>query len=220
MNKAGVEINPKVNLLLGKIEAILYNEDPAVVSRMKPMIEDARRMATFPTNPLGYSELATKLMNLAGHLSVDVVFEPRVFVGHKWTDKDDEIANKFMELFELEGLKCLTGKPAKPVDVDEKVKGLINDTDGTIIIFGPDKKLEATEYMTTSGWLKDEKSYAMGKGKPILLFFDNTIHPDEKKGIQGDYEYIDFDKECLAEAILEAIPYLRSFRKGLVERSL
>jgi hypothetical protein len=103
------------------------------------------------------------------------------------------------------------------VDVDEKVKALIDESDGVIIIFTRDRKLEGGNW-TSSGWLKDEKAFAMGRNKPILLFFDDYINGEERNGIHGDLEYVVFKRECLDDSFLKAIPYLRDFRQRMLDK--
>jgi hypothetical protein len=59
----------------------------------------------------------------------------------------------------------------------------------------------------------------MGKEKPFLMFYDDCLHPDEKKGIHGDFDYVEFNRDCLDEAFLKAIPYLRTFRQRMLRRN-
>jgi hypothetical protein len=216
MNKAGTELLPKINRVLGQIEAILHTEDESAVKNIVPLLNEIKDTTTYPTNPLRYADLSSKLSLLAGYLSAQIVLKPTVFVGHRYTDEDDKIAEKFITLFGFEGLECITGKPAKPKQVDEKVQGLISKTDGTIIIFSRDKKLENSEYWTTSDWLVGELSFAMGKEKPYLIFYDECIDPEERGGMHGTYEYIPFNRECLDDSLLKAIPYLREFRQRIL----
>jgi len=156
-------------------------------------------------------------MRLAGHLSVRVVAKPIIFVGYRYTEEDEKLANEFIKLFELEGFKCVSGKTAKAEDIDEKVKKLIDQSEGVIIIFTREKELKDGGW-TTSRWLTDEKAYAMGRDKPVLLFFEDCIAQTERKGIHGELEYVKFNREHLHEAFLKAIPYLRDFRQRVLER--
>lgn len=72
-------------------------------------MEEIKRLATFPTNPLGCQDLSAKVATLAGFLSARIMIEPIVFVGHGFDPGDKKIAEKFMKLFELEGLNVLLG---------------------------------------------------------------------------------------------------------------
>lgn len=73
-------------------------------------------------------------------MTVRAIATPKVFVGYRYDDEDVTIAEKFIELFRLEGFNPITGKVAKSMNVDEKVKGLIDESEGTIIIFTRDRK--------------------------------------------------------------------------------
>lgn len=215
MNKASYDVYPEIHKVLGEIDALLSSDEKAISERIRPILDELEHRTTYQTNPLGYTELSAKLMRLAGHLSVRVIATPKVFVGYRYTDEDEIIAKKFIELFRLEGFNPTSGKPAKAIDVDEKVKGFIDESDGVIIIFTRDKKLEGGKW-TSSGCLKDEKAYSMGRDKPILLFFDDCIEESERNGIQGDLEHVVFRRDCLDDSFLKAIPYLRDFRQRIL----
>jgi len=45
---------------------------------------------------------------------------------------------------------------------------------------------------TTSAWVIDEKAYALGKGKKLVLLREDGI--DSIGGIQGDYEFVEFKR--------------------------
>jgi hypothetical protein len=218
MNNANMEMLPRINKVIGQIEALITVEDVVIAERIRPILEGLYDWVKSPTNPLGYAEISGKLMNLVGHLSIELTIKPKIFVGHRYTKEDEKIADKFMELFRLEGLDCYTGKPAKSMEVDEKVQKLIIESEGVIIIFTRDMKLESSEYWTTSGWLNGELTFAIAKDKPHLMFYDDCINPGERKGIQGELEYIEFNRECLDESFLKAIPYLRDFRGNILNK--
>lgn len=118
-------------------------------------------------------------------------------------------------MFEFEKLHTISGKTAKAEDVDDKIKGMINVSDGIIVIFTRDQELKRGGW-TTSVWLTDEKAYALGQSKQVILFFEDCISQAQRKGIQGDLEYVQFNREYLADAFLEVIPYVRDFRQRIL----
>jgi len=215
MRKIGTEVLPQVQRCLGEIEALLGTEDRAIAEQIIPILKDAQKWASHPVNPLVYAELSSILMRLAGHLSVRPIIRPLVFVGYRYAPEDEKIAEKFIKLFQLEGLNCISGKTAKAEDVDDKIKTLIAQSEGVIVIFTKEKELKEGGW-TTSGWLTDEKAYAMGRDRPVILFFEDCISSAERKGIQGQLEYIEFRRDNLGETLLEAIPYLRDFRQRIL----
>jgi hypothetical protein len=216
MAKAGIEVLPQIQSTLAEIEALLSSEDKSFITRIQPILEKARSIATYPVNPLRYNELSSILMSLKGHLSIRALIRPNIFIGYRYTPEDEEIANKFMTLFTFEGMNLISAKTAKTEDVGEKVKRLIGDSEGVIIIATRDQELKDGGW-TTSVWLTDEKSFALGQSKKVGLFFEDCISPTSKKGIQGDLEYIEFNREHLDKAFLEATPYLRDLRQSIIE---
>jgi len=214
--KAGIELLPNIHRVIGEIEALLGREDKTVVERVLPLLTELKRSAESPVNSFDFSKISAQLMLLAGHLTQGAVMKPKVFVGHSFSPAHVATVQKFMELFGLEGLDCYTGRSARPMDIDEKVKLLINQSDGVIIIFSPEKKNDS-EYNETPRWLDGELNYSMGRDKPYLMFYDERIDPNERqKGLQGNFEYIAFDSKCLDRAFLMAIPYIRIFRDKIV----
>jgi hypothetical protein len=59
---------------------------------------------------------------------------------------------------------------------------------------------------STSAWTIEEKATALAAGKRLLLFVENGV-PDFG-GLQGDYEYIPFDRDNLGEALIQAMDYV------------
>jgi hypothetical protein len=109
MNKAGIELLPTINRILGEVEALLSTENKTVVERILPILIEARKLAQNPVNQLGYSELSAQLSRLRSHLSAGIVIQPSVFVGHGFAEKDRKVVEKFIQLFKFEGFKCNTG---------------------------------------------------------------------------------------------------------------
>jgi hypothetical protein len=132
LNTAGVEILPQIGVVLAQIEAKLTEEDISVIERIQPIINEARDLSNNPVNTFGYADLSGKLTALVGQLSVRIIITPRVFVGHRYTPEDEKVTTKFMELFRLEELDHISGKSAKPMDMDDKVKAIINESDVVI----------------------------------------------------------------------------------------
>jgi hypothetical protein len=215
MSEAGKSILSEVQKVLGEIEALLEYDDKTIKDRMTPILKEAKFHATHQVNPLGYAELASTLMNISGQLKVRPVYRPKVFVGHSFKTQDEAIVAKFLRLFNNEGFDCETGKRSEANDVDEKVKQRISENEGVIILGTRDQELMDRQGWTVPPWLNDEKSYAMGKGKPILLFFEDVIDQRQRKGIQGDYEHIVFNRDDPSDAIINAIPYLQDFKQKI-----
>ena len=59
---------------------------------------------------------------------------------------------------------------------------------------------------STSAWTIEEKATALAAGKRLLLFVENGVR--EFGGLQGDYEYIRFERDNLGEALIHAMDYV------------
>jgi tetratricopeptide (TPR) repeat protein len=59
---------------------------------------------------------------------------------------------------------------------------------------------------STSAWIVDEKATALAAGKRLLLFVENGVR--DFGGLQGDYEYIEFERADLGEALIRAMDYV------------
>jgi hypothetical protein len=215
MRKAWIEVLPQIQSVLEEISILLNSEDESISDRVRPILDETIRLARHPVNPLMYGEISSLLMRLKGQLSMRVVIRPTVFVGYRYTPEDEILAEKFIKLFRLEKLNPISGKTAKAEDVDEKVKGMITISDGVLIIFTREEELKRGGW-ATSTWLTSESAYALGQNKLVGLFFEDCISLTQRRGIQGDFEYIEFNRESLADSFLTAIPYLRDFRQRIL----
>jgi len=96
MKNAGTKILPEIQSVLAEIEVLVDSEDMSIVNRIRPILNEAQRLAMHPTNPLGYEELCAILMRLRGQLGIRVVIRPIVFVGYRYTKEDEMLAEKFI----------------------------------------------------------------------------------------------------------------------------
>jgi hypothetical protein len=217
MSDARIQVLPAAQKLLGQLGALIQYDDKTIRNRLESLIKEAKRNAENPVNPLGYNELAAQLMFMSGQLKVRPIYAPKVFVGHSFRQDDQQIVKKFLDLFKYEGFECETGERPEANDVDEKVKRRINENEGLIIIGTKDQQLHQGQGWTLPPWLIGEHAYAMGLGKPTLLFFEDATDQRQRKGIQGDYEHILFNRDDPSEAIIKAIPYLQDFKQKIIE---
>jgi hypothetical protein len=108
----------------------------------------------------------------------------------------------------------VTGEKPRADTVSEKVKGLIEDQYLFVGIFTRRDKIAKKNEWTTSNWVIDEKAYALGKGKKLILFREKGVA--SIGGIQGDYEYIDFSRDNLEGAIIRLLKMFNLSNNGLV----
>ena len=67
---------------------------------------------------------------------------------------------------------------------------------------------------TTTAWVVDEKAYAVGKGKKLIVLKEEGV--GSIGGIQGDYEFID----GLTAKIRDGIERLEEFRTALISAAV
>jgi tetratricopeptide (TPR) repeat protein len=134
------------------------------------------------------------------------VRQATAFVGHSFAPEDEEIVNRLTEFFSKLGVVCETGKRAEPTSVSDKIRKRIKEAELFIGIFTrrgvprPDRSFEA------SSWIIEEKAVALAEGKRVLIFVENGVK--EFGGMQGDLEYIPFDRENFGDALLKATDYI------------
>jgi len=216
--------------LMKKIEKI-YGDSPNVKPYYKEFLKfcnefrkareiEQKNVGNDPLTSLeNYKNVAELGMNLLEKLIEMVEVKPSVFVSYRFTPEDENIAGIVKRLLELEGFVCVDGKTAKAEGVSDKVKKEIEKSDGIVVIFTRDKQLEDGTWKT-SNWLINEMSLAVGMGKPVIVFFEDCINPEERRsilGIIGDLEYLMFNRDQLSELLLNAIPYIKDFYKKVLE---
>jgi hypothetical protein len=80
-------------------------------------------------------------------------------------------------------------------------------------IFTKRAKLEGKNAWTTSEWVLDEKAYAYGKGRKLILLKEAEV--ESIGGIQGNYEYLSFTREKFHEVIVKLIQVFTMSVEGL-----
>ncbi len=125
------------------------------------------------------------------------------FVGQSFAETDRHINETFRATLEAIGVLVVTGERPKSDRISNKVKGRIDTADVFLGIFTRRDKIARKTKWTTSTWVVEEKAYAVGKGKRLILLRENGV--DSIGGLQGDYEYIEFDRETLADAVIRLL---------------
>ncbi len=129
------------------------------------------------------------------------------FVGHSFLPDDDEIVGKLTDFFSKLGVDCDSGKKAEAVGISEKVRFRIKESEFFIGIFTRREQTGDGKY-TTSSWVIEEKSFALAQGKKVLIFLEKGV--DDIGGMQGDLEYIRFDRDNFGDALIAAVDYVLS----------
>lgn len=131
--------------------------------------------------------------------------EATAFVGHSFSDDDKEIVEQIIRFLTKLGVKCETGARPEPRTVSDKVLDRINAAELFVGIFTRrDSKENGT--FSTSAWVIEEKATALAAGKRLLLFVEDGV--SEFGGLQGDYEYVCFDRKDFGTALVQAMDYV------------
>lgn len=133
----------------------------------------------------------------------DDVFVPSAFVGHSFNESDMPFVNVVIETLKAIGITVATGEKPKADRISEKVKKLIDGQHIFVGIFTRRAKLEGRNAWTTSEWVLDEKAYAYGRGRKLILLREADV--ESIGGIQGDYEYLEFTREKFHEVMVKLV---------------
>jgi hypothetical protein len=119
------------------------------------------------------------------------------------------------DTFSALGLAVETGERPRANRISDKVKCLIEQQSIFAGIFTRRDKIARKQEWTTSAWFIDEKAYAVGLQKRLILLKEQGVN--SIGGIQGDYEYIEFSREGLGGAIISLIKLFSLTNNGLMK---
>jgi len=138
-----------------------------------------------------------------------------VFIGQSFSANDERVNKLVFEVLTEIGLDVVTGEKPKADRISEKVKSLIEQQSLFVGIFTRRDKIARKQEWTTSTWVIDEKAYALGRKKPLILLKEQGV--SSIGGIQGDYEYFEFSREYLEVLALKLIRLFSLTNNGLVK---
>jgi hypothetical protein len=131
------------------------------------------------------------------------LFRPTAFVGHSFNEADLPFVYAVTETLQALAITVLTGEKPRADRSSEKVKRMIDGQHIFVGILTRRDKLEGRNAWTTSPWVLDEKAYAYGKGRKLILLKEADV--ESIGGIQGDYEFLPFTREDFHEVTVKLI---------------
>lgn len=131
-------------------------------------------------------------------------FRPTAFVGHSFASNDKTIVSAVTGALEAIGIKVVTGERPKADRISDKVKSLIDAQHIFVGIFTRRDRLVRKKEWSTSAWVIDEKAYASRTKKLILL---KEAEVESIGGIQGDYQFIEFQRDKFEAAIVSLLQF-------------
>lgn len=140
-------------------------------------------------------------------------FQPTAFVAHSFSSNDNIVVDCVLRTLGTLGVAVVTGEKPRADRISEKVKRLIDGQYLFIGVFTQREKIARRKEWTTSAWLIDEKAYAVGKGKKLILLKEDGV--ESIGGIQGDYQFVEFSRDRLHEIPIALLNILNVTAKGL-----
>jgi hypothetical protein len=142
-------------------------------------------------------------------------FVATAFVGHSFSNPDAPVVSAVTATLKCLGIDVLTGEKPKSDTVSEKVKRRIEQQNMFVGLFTRRDKIARKSEYSTSTWVIDEKAYALARGKKLILLKEEGVA--SIGGIQGDYEYIQFDRHELHELVIKLFQLFNVTVAGLVD---
>lgn len=136
------------------------------------------------------------------------------FVGQSFAPDDAQINKCVSDTLEALGIKVVTGEKPKADSISDKVKQLIEEQSIFVGVFTRRDKIARKKEWTTSAWVIDEKAYALGRRKRLILLKEQGV--GSVGGIQGDYEYLEFSRDSLETLPIQIIRLFELVNKGLL----
>jgi hypothetical protein len=122
-------------------------------------------------------------------------FSPTAFLGHSFSPTDKIVVDCVKETLEAIGIRVTTGERPLARSVSEKVKRRIEGQHMFVGLFTRKEKIAGKKLWSPSAWIIDEKAYALGKGKRLILLKEDGV--DAIGALQGDEEYVEFTRDRL-----------------------
>ena len=137
------------------------------------------------------------------------------FVGQSFDDADETVNTCVAEVLKAMGIQVTTGERPRAESISTKVKHLIDEQSIFVGIFTRRDKIAGKQEWITSPWVIDEKAYAVGRQKPLILLKEYGV--GSIGGIQGDYEFIEFSRVSLEKLAVSLIQLFQLANEGLRE---
>jgi hypothetical protein len=130
------------------------------------------------------------------------------FVGHSFIAGDKAVTTAVTQVLNAFGLSVTSGEKPRAGSVSEKVKELIEAADIFVGVFTRRDRLRGKTEWTTSSWVIDEKAFALANRKKLVLL--KEVGVQNIGGIQGDYEYVEFNRKDMGSLSVKLVQLLQS----------
>lgn len=137
------------------------------------------------------------------------------FVAQSFAASDARVNDCVSQILRALGVKVVTGERPTAETISEKVKRGIEEQSLFVGIFTRRDKIARKTEWTTSAWVIDEKAYAFGRQKPLVLLKETGV--GSIGGIQGDYQYIEFSRDQLETLAIKIAQLFKIANGGLAK---
>jgi hypothetical protein len=149
----------------------------------------------------------------ASSSSPPAVFTNTCFVGQSFAKNDKPVNDAIIACLTSLGIMVVTGDKPKADSISDKVKREIDDQEIFVGVFTRRDKIARKPEWTTSAWLIDEKAYAIGRRKKLILIKEAGV--GSIGGIQGDYEFLEFTRDDLSSLLIRLLRLFEVSVSGL-----
>jgi hypothetical protein len=143
----------------------------------------------------------------------DTSWESSAFIGHSFAPVDKPVAECVSQCLTAIGVSVQTGERPRADRISDKVKRLIDSQYLFVGVFTRRDKVARKQEWTTTPWVVDEKAYAVGKSKKLILLKEEGV--GSIGGIQGDYEFIEFSRDRLEHLAIRLMQLFELEVRGL-----
>jgi hypothetical protein len=189
---------------------ITYSEASTIRRRydvsLKAILRDFRTRVVIPlkqSRGSGAKPKARAVASVIGSLSE----AGKAFVGQSFAPKDERVNRTVHRFLEAVGIEVVTGEPPTAGSVSAKVRGRIESAEVFVGIFTRRDRISGRREWSTSAWVVDEKAYALAKDKKLVLIKEQGVQ--SIGGLQGDYEYLEFERSELQDLVLSLLQTFR-----------
>jgi hypothetical protein len=131
----------------------------------------------------------------------------KAFVGQSFAAKDERVNRTVQRFLEAMGVEVTTGEQPVAGSVSAKVRARIESADVFVGVFTRRERISGRKEWSTSAWVVDEKAYALAKDKKLVLIKEQGVQ--SIGGLQGDYEYLEFERGELQDLVLALLHTFR-----------
>jgi hypothetical protein len=132
----------------------------------------------------------------------------KMFVGHSFAKDDHAVNDVVLRFLAAYGLTVVTGEKSAADTISAKVRGRIDGCEAFCGIFTRRDRVARKQQWLTSAWVVDEKAYALAKNKKLILLKESGVQ--SIGGLQGDYEFLEFERGSVGDLLVKLLETLRS----------